>query len=618
MAERTADSLIGTVLDRRYRLDREIGGGAMGVVYRATHVLIDKPMAVKVLRGVGPDMLRRFLTEARAASQIDHVNVVDLSDCGELPDGGAYMVMELLRGEALSDRLARERRIAPDEVPGLARQIVAGLAAAHEAGVVHRDLKPENVFICEEGTHPAGQIKLLDFGVAHVRGSRQTVPGSVLGTLEYMAPEQARGSRVDHRADLYALGVMLFEMLVGRVPLFAEDVAELVSLKLNTVAPRLSEADPQLVVPDALETLVADLLATEPGARPRDCGEVAEVLTELQTTAVHRPQRGAPERREVGKRTMELGSDSTEALAELAADAWARNGAPGWRPPKGTRRSPPSPDQAGGARPVLPPGITVDPQRAVRVQPAHPPQSQSQSQSLSQAQSQSQSQSPHRRAPSSRAPTPVRPAPQSVASTAPTKRSNAGTGVTIALAMGVAMVAAAVTAAGVTFGVTRSRPSPTVTEGKTRAEPGENAEPNRPAGVPPTPTSPPPAPARKTPTVAVDPSPALARSDSPSAAPSDAADEPIAVEHEPIPPARKRRSPPVNRKPSSAPPPSPSAAHPPTAEKKAEGDAAATHEQTEPASPGPTPGASASPPAHPAPPAAMDGPYDLKDPFSGN
>lgn len=571
----------------------------MGVVYRATHVLIDKPMAVKVLRGVGPDILRRFLNEAQAASKIDHVNVVDLSDCGELPEGGAYLVMELLRGEALSERLARERRIAPDEVPGLGRQIVAGLAAAHEAGVVHRDLKPENVFICEEGTHPAGQIKLLDFGVAHVRGSTQTVPGSVLGTLEYMAPEQARGSRVDHRADLYALGVMLFEMLVGRVPLFAEDVADLVSLKLNTVAPRLSEADPQLVVPDPLETLVADLLATEPDARPRDCAEVAEVLTELQTTAIHRPRRPTPDRRDVaGKRTMELGSDSTEALAELAADAWARNGAPGWRPPKGTRRAAPSPDQAGGGRPVLPPGITVDPQRAVRVQPAHRPQPVAPS--------------------SSRAPTPPRLVPPSNPSTAPTRRSTAGTGVTIALAMGVAMVAAAVTAAGVTFGVTRSRASPAVSERKARPEPGGNAEPDRPAGVAATPTPPPAPPARKTPAVAVDPSPALARSDSPSAAPSDSVDEPIVVEHEPIPPARKRRSPPVNRKPPSAPPPSPSAAPPPTAKKKAEGDAAATHEQTEPASPGPAPGASASPPAHPAPPTTTDGPYDLKDPFSGN
>ena len=602
MGERTADSLIGTVLDRRYRLDREIGGGAMGVVYRATHVLIDKPMAVKVLRGVGPDMLRRFLNEARAASKIDHVNVVDLSDCGELPDGGAYLVMELLRGEALSDRLARERRIPPDEVPGLGRQIVAGLQAAHEAGVIHRDLKPENVFICEGGTNPPGQIKLLDFGVAHVRGSRETVPGSVLGTLEYMAPEQARGSRVDHRADLYALGVMLFEMLVGRVPLFAEDVAELVSLKLNSVAPRLSEVDPELVVPDALETLVADLLSTDPGARPRDCAEVAEVLTELQRTAIHRPRPAAPARRDVaGKRTMELGSDSTEALAELAADAWARNGAPGWRPPKATRRSAPSPDQAGGARPVLPPGITVDPQRAARAQPVNPPQPQ-----------------PSPASPSSRAPAPARPAPQSAPSNPPNTRSTAGTGVTIALAMAVAMVAAAVTAAGVTFGVTRSRSSPAVTEGKTRPEPGGKAERKRAPGVSPTPTSPPKAPAHKTPTVAVDPTPALARSDSPSAAPTDSADEPIAVEHEPIPPARKRRSSPVNRKPSSAPPPTPSAAHPPVAEKKAEGDAAATHEQTEPASPGPTPGASASPPAHPAPPAAMDGPYDLKDPFSGN
>jgi len=366
-----SQSLVGTVLDRRYRVDALIGSGAMGAVYRATHVLIDRPVAIKLLGHFAPDARQRFLKEARVVSRIEHPNVVQLSDCGETEDGGAYFVMELLAGEPLSARIARERQVPPLQTYAIVEQIVAGLAAAHAVGIVHRDLKPENVFLCEPEQDPgassaeteAPRVKLLDFGVARVTGSRDTRPGAVLGTPEYMAPEQAQGQTVDSRADLYALGVMLFEMLVGRVPLYASDVVELIRRKLTETAPRVREVAPQLGIEPEIDELVAALLAAEPGARPVDAGAVAKILR----GSIEERQRKRHEREQDaqrGRATIGMGSASSDALAVgQPAQRWSPQSPEAWRVPVV------DPAARGGTSPSLGRAAPTDTRAATPTQP---------------------------------------------------------------------------------------------------------------------------------------------------------------------------------------------------------------------------------------------------------
>ena len=216
----------GTVIDGKYRVVRWLAEGGMGRVFVADHVFLQKQVALKVLHAemsAEPDAVERFTVEARAASLIEHENVVRVSDFGRTADGQLYLVMELLSGHTLADEL-KEGPMAPARARFIACAILRGLQAAHARGVVHRDLKPENVFICTRDGHGDG-VKLLDFGIARMRqqGSdveqRLTKEGAIMGTPLYMAPEQLRAEReVDARADLYAVGVLLYEMLAGRPP----------------------------------------------------------------------------------------------------------------------------------------------------------------------------------------------------------------------------------------------------------------------------------------------------------------------------------------------------------------------------------------------------------------
>jgi len=267
-----AASLVGRVLDRRYRLDEVIGAGGMGVVYRATHVLIGKSLAVKVLRrehNQTPDVGRRFLLEARVASNLKHPNVVDINDFGELPEGGAYYAMEFLAGRTLARRIDDGGPIEPPSAFSIALQVCHGLTAAHGQGVVHRDLKPDNVFLVDpRGSGKEPLVKLLDFGIARAGPRRITAMGAVLGTPEYMAPEQARGEDVDHRADLYALGVLLFEMLTGRAPFQERDLVKLIEQQLHGAPPHLSERRPELVDLVRTDEVIQSLLAKSREQRP--------------------------------------------------------------------------------------------------------------------------------------------------------------------------------------------------------------------------------------------------------------------------------------------------------------------------------------------------------------
>jgi len=271
-------TLVGEVLGS-YRITEELSSGGMGTVYRAQHELLARPAAVKVMRagGTAPDAIGRFFTEARAASAIRHPGIVEVFDFGYTADGSAYLAMELLEGESLKARLAARGVMDERTATELASAIASALGAAHGKGIYHRDLKPDNVFVIA-GNRP----KLVDFGVAKLAdrdtGHTPTVDGALLGTPSYMAPEQARAaSTVDHRADLYSLGCMLYEMVVGEPPFAGSNTGELIAMHLfqDPAPPRARGAK----ISPALEAVILRLLQKEPEARYASADELVAALS---------------------------------------------------------------------------------------------------------------------------------------------------------------------------------------------------------------------------------------------------------------------------------------------------------------------------------------------------
>ncbi|HLV64839.1 MAG TPA: protein kinase [Polyangiaceae bacterium] len=284
------DPRIGTVLSERYRLDALLGVGGMGKVYAAEHVLMRKRLAVKVLHReltLVPEVVARFEREAMAAANIEHPNVAGATDFGRLPDGSVFLVLEYVQGRSLREELARGRMPVVRALH-IARQIAAALRAAHGHGIVHRDLKPENVMLVERDGDP-DFVKVLDFGVAKVPIGEIPAPGSspisragmVFGTPEYMAPEQALGEAVDGRADLYALGAMLFEMLAGVRPFVSNTPVGILGQQLSQPPPRFAERIPPGIVPPSVEQLVHRLLARDRDQRFATARAVEEALTAL-------------------------------------------------------------------------------------------------------------------------------------------------------------------------------------------------------------------------------------------------------------------------------------------------------------------------------------------------
>ncbi|HJL30506.1 MAG TPA: serine/threonine-protein kinase, partial [Polyangiaceae bacterium LLY-WYZ-15_(1-7)] len=266
-AEPEVDPLLGQVLDDRYRIEEILGEGGMGVVYLATHVALNKRMALKVLQGdMAKDetVVARFIQEAQSSSAIGHPNIIDISDFGRLPDGTAYFVMELLEGESLT-QLIQRGRMTIAEVVHVGEQIASALGAAHERGIVHRDLKPDNVQLIQRGNDDRF-VKVLDFGIAKVGGasSKLTKTGMIFGTPHYMSPEQAAGQSVDARADIYALGVILYEMCTGSVPFDGDTFMGILSKHMFEEPPRPSELDAGGC---ALEPVVMRALAKKPEDR---------------------------------------------------------------------------------------------------------------------------------------------------------------------------------------------------------------------------------------------------------------------------------------------------------------------------------------------------------------
>lgn len=278
----TVDPMIGKVVAGRYRLEARVGEGGMGVVYRARHVLIERVVALKLIR---PDLrgethLRAWmLREARAANRVDHAHIIDIHDIGETEDGELYLVMEYLVGTALSAELARGAMPIARGVDIL-EQMCAALARAHDLGVVHRDLKSDNILLTQRGGRK-DFVKILDFGLAAIaRDPRLAPKGAVFGTPEYMSPEQARGEDAGAQSDLYALGVLFFEMLTGQLPFRSNDRDTLLEMQRTHQPPR-----PRSIRPDAHpqgEVICLKLLEKDVRKRYRDAHHLQEELKALQ------------------------------------------------------------------------------------------------------------------------------------------------------------------------------------------------------------------------------------------------------------------------------------------------------------------------------------------------
>jgi eukaryotic-like serine/threonine-protein kinase len=278
------------VLAGRYRVERIIGEGGMGDVYLATHLVIDKRVAVKVLalEQMRKDRtITRFLQEAKAASKIRHPNVVDITDFGE-DDGRAFFVMEYLEGEDLDRLLKREGRISWERARAILVQLLEALGAAHRAGIVHRDIKPHNSFITP-GPHGGEIVKVIDFGIAKLRteGSEEqlTRTGAIMGTVEYMSPEQGLGAEIDGRSDLYAVGVILYRMLTGTVPYTASNPMGILYQHIHGEIPSPRTAVPEAGISRGVDAVVRRALAKNKEERFAS----AEAFIEALNVADHEP-----------------------------------------------------------------------------------------------------------------------------------------------------------------------------------------------------------------------------------------------------------------------------------------------------------------------------------------
>jgi serine/threonine-protein kinase len=293
----------GQVIDGKYRIVRLIGEGGMGAVFEGENVRISRRVAIKVLHPnavANPETVQRFEREAQAAGRIGSDHILEILDLGALPDGSRYMVMEFLSGETLSGRIRKHGRLTPEQVVPLVRQMLVGLAAAHDAGIVHRDLKPDNVFVLTERSGIRDYVKIIDFGISkfNVIGGdmSMTRTGAVMGTPFYMSPEQAKGSGgVDQRSDLYAVGVILYEAVTGEVPFLASTFNELL-FKIVLSEPKplgevLPGIDPRFV------SVVTQAMAREPSQRFQTAREMIAALDGLgmsgKTVALDPPVGGA-------------------------------------------------------------------------------------------------------------------------------------------------------------------------------------------------------------------------------------------------------------------------------------------------------------------------------------
>jgi serine/threonine-protein kinase len=311
------DPRIGTLLAGRYVIEAVIGEGGMATVYRARHKMVERIVAVKIMNPMlasDPIVRERFRREAKSAQKLAHPNIIEIYDQGDTEDGTAFIVMELLSGESLVEATQRGP-MEVDRAVQIMIQIARGIARAHDLEVIHRDIKPENIFLCrrEDGTDI---VKLLDFGIARSRqDSRLTGQGELFGTPQYMAPERIMGTDSGGSSDIYALGVLFFEILTGELPFNAPDVATFFVKHMNEAPPPVRSRSPR--VPQKLDDLVLRMLAKSPGERPVDAHRIHQDLLEI----VKEQEIAAPP---VAEEEPASSVPPPATLAEGAADQWAR------------------------------------------------------------------------------------------------------------------------------------------------------------------------------------------------------------------------------------------------------------------------------------------------------
>ena len=284
LAVSNQDALLGSVLDKRYRIIDRIGEGGMGKVYKAQHIILDKPFAIKVLNpelAQREDSIKRFINEARLTSKIGHPNIIEVTDFGKTPGGSFYFVMEYVSGKTLFDLLNSKKTIPIKETIEIITQCADALYAAHQAGIIHRDLKPDNIMLVVKGDG-SYFAKILDFGISKIIGeasTRLTSSGVIIGTPEYMSPEQASQENTDHRTDIYSLGVIMYQMLTGSLPFYSTNPLNLLMMHKTKSPKPMKSFNPN--IPTALENICMKCLSKNPQDRYQDMRELMNALNDL-------------------------------------------------------------------------------------------------------------------------------------------------------------------------------------------------------------------------------------------------------------------------------------------------------------------------------------------------
>ena len=354
--------LLGRIIDRKYRITRELGEGGMGTVFEAEHTLINRKVAVKIMHSAIaslPEAASRFLREAQSASAIGHPNIVEIFDVGKEEDGILYLVMELLDGYSLGDLMAEQGALPPDRVVVIILQVLSALAAAHEKGIIHRDLKPDNIYLYRNKRNQE-ELKLLDFGIAKVQGALEgdqglTLTGTVLGTPHYMSPEQARGKPIDQRIDIWSTGIMMYEMLVGELPYPGESYNKILSEILLETPPSLRDVAPH--VPDGLVAIVEKAMAKDPDERFLYAGEMISVLMSLTD---HVDQVSSMMTDSAAQALRSSVAPSPYAATEIHSDPAIER-----RRSFGDRRQPRPSPMSGLTRPATPRGMFAQPRSRI-------------------------------------------------------------------------------------------------------------------------------------------------------------------------------------------------------------------------------------------------------------
>ena len=326
----TVDPFVGKVIDGRYEIQARVGEGGMGVVYRSRQISIDRIIALKMLNSqmaADPTWVQRFYNEAKACSRLQHPNTIRMFDFGQTSDGRLFMTMEFLDGQSLRDAITKSP-LAPQRVVKILIQCCASLAEAHSIGIIHRDIKPSDVFLLNMAGSP-DFVKLLDFSVAKLlEGDRmKTQAGVVFGTPQYMSPEQGRGLPLDARSDLYALGILAYEMLVGNVPFHDDNPMTVIQMHLQAQVPPMSDQ-----IPYSVQSIVRRALEKDAGRRYQSAGEMMQhcqqVFAEVSQSGMSIGAGGMP-------KTMIAGGGAPPPQAGMGLGGMGMQPPPNSGPPQG-------------------------------------------------------------------------------------------------------------------------------------------------------------------------------------------------------------------------------------------------------------------------------------------